>query len=142
EEAAFRGFLYGTLKNKKIPIAATMVITAVVFAAYHMNLLQFIYVTIMGLIMSYMIFNSKSIFVTCIFHAVNNSMSVVFSYYPKVAEKIPFITDDGSDPKRELIALFVAIGILTLGFFISDNKIGIFRVRNKEKKEIASKESN
>ncbi|MBQ4275206.1 MAG: CPBP family intramembrane metalloprotease [Lachnospiraceae bacterium] len=135
EEAAFRGFLYGTLKNKKIPIAATMVITAVVFAAYHMNLLQFIYVTIMGLIMSYMIFNSKSIFVTCIFHAVNNSMSVVFSYYPKVAEKIPFITDDGSDPKRELIALFVAIGILALGFFISDNKIGIFRVRNKEKKE-------
>ena len=142
EEAAFRGFLYGTLKNKKIPIAATMVITAVVFAAYHMNLLQFIYVTIMGLIMSYMIFNSKSIFVTCIFHAVNNSMSVVFSYYPKVAEKIPFITDDGSDPKRELIALFVAIGILALGFFISDNKIGIFRLRDKKKKDNTSEESN
>ena len=129
EEAAFRGFLYGTLKNKKIPIAATMVITAVVFAAYHMNLLQFIYVTIMGLFMSYMIYNSKSIFVTCIFHAVNNSMSVVFSYYPDFASKIPFISETGLNPKSELIGLFVAIALLVLGFFVSDNKIGIFKIR-------------
>ena len=144
EEAAFRGFLYGTLKNKKIPIAATMVITAVVFAAYHMNLLQFIYVTIMGLFMSYMIFNSKSIFVTCIFHAVNNSMSVLFSYYPEVASKIPFISQDGTDPKRELIALFISIALLILGFFISDNRIGIFRQRknNSESLKDVDKETD
>lgn len=134
EEATFRGFLYGTLKNKKIPIAATMVITAVVFAAYHMNLLQFIYVTIMGLIMSYMIYNSKSIFVTVFFHLLNNSFSVFLEYHPDLMKKIPFFTKTEFGLKESLIYMLIGIALLLIAFFISDNKIGIFAKRNKKEK--------
>ncbi|MBO4310707.1 MAG: ABC transporter permease [Lachnospiraceae bacterium] len=126
EETAFRGFLYGTLKNKKIPALATCIITAVVFAAYHMNLLQFIYVTIMGLIMSYMIYNSKSIFVTVLFHLLNNSFSVFLEYHKEISAKIPFFSDGVRDIKDVFIYTVIGIALLLLGFFISDNKIGLF----------------
>ena len=136
EEVAFRGFLYGTLKNKRIPILATMVITAVVFAAYHMNLLQFIYVTLMGLIMSYMIYNSKSIFVTAFFHLLNNSFSVVLEYHTDLFKNVPLLTKRQFEIKEIIIYALIGIALVVIGFFISDNKIGIFsKISKKNKKE-------
>ena len=135
EEAAFRGFLYGTLKNKRIPILATIVITAVVFAAYHMNLLQFIYVTLMGLLMSYMIYNSKSIFVTAFFHLLNNSFSVVLEYHPDFFKNVPLLTKRQFEVKEIIIYALIGIALVAIGFFISDNKIGIFSKLSKNKKE-------
>ena len=132
EEAAFRGFLYGTLKNKKIPIFATCVITALVFAAYHMNLLQFIYVTVMGLIMSYMIYNSKSIFVTAFFHLINNSFSVFLEYNKDFVQKVPFFAQDRFELKDVFIYLTIGIVLLLMGFLISDNKMGLFAKRKKQ----------
>ena len=135
EEAAFRGFLYGTLKNKRIPILATIVITAVVFAAYHMNLLQFIYVTLMGLLMSYMIYNSKSIFVTAFFHLLNNSFSVLLEYHPDLFKNVTLLTKRQFEVKEIIIYMLIGLALVTIGFFISDNKIGIFSRLSKNKKE-------
>lgn len=135
EEAAFRGFLFGTLKNKKIPMLATMIITAVVFAAYHMNMLQFIYVTIMGIIMSYIIFNSKSIFTTVLFHLINNSFSVVLSYKPELVSNVKFLQDELLSPKEIIIMLTIAFALLILGFLISDRKRGFFKVKGKTQEE-------
>ncbi len=135
EEAAFRGFLYGTLKNKKIPILATMVITALVFAAYHMNLLQFIYVTLMGLLMSYMIYNSKSIFVTAFFHLLNNSFSVMLEYHKEWFENITLLTKSKFEIKEIIIYSLIGIVLVAIGFFISDNKIGIFSKLSKNTKK-------
>ena len=135
EEAAFRGFLYGTLKNKRIPILATMVITAVVFAAYHLNLLQFIYVTLMGLLMSYMIYNSKSIFVTAFFHLLNNSFSVLLEYHTDLFKNVPLLTKRQFELKEIIIYALIGIGLVAIGFFISDNKIGIFAKLSRKKEE-------
>ncbi len=126
EETAFRGFLYGTLKNKKIPIAVTMIITALVFAAYHMNLLQFIYVTLLGLLMSYIIYNSNSIFITAIFHLINNSLTVIIQFKSEWLEKIPLLQDETPGLSDTLILLGIGLALLVIGFLISDNKIGIF----------------
>lgn len=132
EEAAFRGFLYGTLKNKKIPILVTMIITALVFAAYHMNLLQFIYVSVMGMIMSYMIYNSKSIFVTCLFHLLNNSFSVILQFNPQIINKIQFLGKSEFSLSDNFLYLGISIAILTLAFFISDRKVGFFKIKKSE----------
>ena len=132
EEAAFRGFLYGTLKNKKIPILITMIITALVFAAYHMNLLQFIYVSVMGMIMSYMIYNSKSIFVTCLFHLLNNSFSVILQFNPQIINKIQFLGKSEFSLSDNFLYLGISIAILTLAFFISDRKVGFFKIKKSE----------
>ena len=135
EEAAFRGFLYGTLKNKRIPILATMVITAVVFAAYHLNLLQFIYVTLMGLLMSYMIYNSKSIFVTAFFHLLNNSFSVLLEYHTDLFKNVTLLTKRQFDLKEIIIYGLIGIALVAIGFFISDNKIGIFAKLSRKNEE-------
>ncbi len=134
EEAAFRGFLYGTLKNKKIPILLTMIITAVVFAAYHMNALQFIYVTFLGLIMSYIIYNSKSIFTTALFHLMNNSFSVILTFKTEfIVSKLPFLAKNSFEPKEAITLILIGVAFLVAAFFISDNKIGIFSGLNKKK---------
>ena len=109
-------------------------ITALVFAAYHMNLLQFIYVTVMGLIMSYMIYNSKSIFVTAFFHLINNSFSVFLEYNKDFVQKVPFFAQDRFELKDVFIYLTIGIVLLLMGFLISDNKMGLFAKRKKQQK--------
>lgn len=128
EEVTFRGFLFGSLINKKkIPVWAACVLTAVIFAAYHMNLYQFIYVTILGLVMSYMIYNSKSIFVTALFHFLTNSTSVCFGMVPWFGEHLPFLNQTEYTPKSLAITLVFGTACMAVGFFVSDRKIGIFR---------------
>lgn len=130
EEVTFRGFLFGSLINKKkIPVWAACVITAVVFAAYHMNLYQFIYVTILGLFMSYMIYNSKSIFVTALFHFLTNSTSVCFGMVPWFGEHLPFLNISEYDAQSLISTLLVGTACVAVGFFVSDRKMGIFRKR-------------
>lgn len=136
EEAAFRGFLYGTLKNKKIPIAIAMVVTALVFAAYHMNLLQFIYVTLLGLLMSYLIYNSDSIFITSIFHMINNSLSVLIQYKREWFDNIPFLQDEIPDLKGTIILLSIGLSLIFIGFFISDRKIRVSIASYRKKKSL------
>lgn len=133
EETIFRGFFYGSLINKKnIPAWVVCVVTAVVFAAFHMNLFQFLYVTLMGLAMSYMIYNSKSIFVTALYHLLNNSMSVCFAFSPWFQKNLGFLNLSEFDAKSLTLSLVAGFSLLILGFFISDRKIGFFRIRKKE----------
>ncbi len=126
EETAFRGFLYGTLKNKKLPTAAVLILTAILFAAFHMNLLQFIYVTFMGLLMSYIIYNSKSIFTTALFHLINNSFSVILQFKADMFSNIKLFSDAEFGVKDSLIYVAIAAAFLIVGFVISDNKFGPF----------------
>lgn len=130
EETVFRGFIFGTLKDKKkIPIIVSMIISAVLFGAYHMNLAQFITASIMGTFMAYMVYNSESIFVSSFYHSLNNTFAVVASFYPVVLEKIPGFNQE--NPTTGTIILMVIAGfvLLSLGFMISDRKVGFFRVK-------------
>ena len=126
EEVAFRGFLYGTLKNKKIPIIVTMIVTALVFAAYHMNLFQFIYVTFLGLVMSYVIYNSKSIFATALLHMLNNSFSVLLEFKREWFAYFTFFYMTDFNLFETIFLLVIGFALIAIGFLISDNKVGVF----------------
>ncbi len=131
EEIVFRGFLYGSMNLKKrLPVWTVWVISAVAFAAYHLNLFQFIYVTLFGLLMAYMIYNSKSIFVTALFHLLNNSMSVCYMYISWLGENAGILEQSSFDSKSLTVSLSIGFVLLIAGFLLSDRKYGIFREKS------------
>ncbi|MBR3040854.1 MAG: CPBP family intramembrane metalloprotease [Lachnospiraceae bacterium] len=117
EEAAFRGMLFGTLQ-KRTKLIIAILVSAVLFGLYHMNFLQFFAGLFMGIIMAYMVYKSKSIVTSVVFHMLNNSFSVVGTYYPNIIESIPFVGSAEPGIKEYMIMLFAGVIILVLGLFL------------------------
>ena len=112
EEAAFRGFLFGTLKARtKLWIA--IVVSAACFGLYHMNLLQFFTGLFMGIFMAYMVYKSRSIFTSALFHMLNNSLSVVFMFYPELVSRIPVLGLE--NPGIGGYVIMVVLGLILAG---------------------------
>ena len=118
EEFAFRGFLFGTLKDKWKPWLA-IVLSAVLFGAYHMNLLQFVGGTMMGIGLAYAAYMSGSIWIGAVMHFINNGLSVILQYHPEVIQQIPILGKETYATGDMVILLvigvvFVGIGVLLL----------------------------
>ena len=127
EEAAFRGFLFGTLKHRT-KIVVAIIVSAALFGLYHMNLLQFVSGFFMGCFMAFMVYKSKSIFTSALFHLLNNSFSVVVSFYPSLLTKIPVLGEDKPGALSMVLAGFAGIVFVMSGLLL----FGVFR-KNKQK---------
>ena len=78
EEILFRGFILHSLNVKNKPVVA-IVLTSVLFGVYHMNLLQFITGLLLGSVLGYITYKSKSIYPAMILHFMNNTIAVFLS---------------------------------------------------------------
>ena len=120
EEFAFRGFLFGTLKEKCKPWIA-IVVSAVLFGAYHMNLLQFVGGFMMGIGMAYVAYKSGSIWVGAIMHFINNGLSVVLQYHPEWIESIPVLGKETYAAADMVILSVVGIVFVVLSIVLMKN---------------------
>ena len=77
EEALFRGYLTASVKRLK-PVWA-MLITALVFGLYHMNLMQGIYAFCLGCVLFLAVQKTGSIFCGSIIHFTANALSVLLT---------------------------------------------------------------
>ena len=95
EEAVFRGLLYGlplfltgrfgTQEKRKKLVPVFAVLSSVLFAAYHGNLVQFVYALIMAFMMCLVYESCGGLFWTIIFHMLANLstlLSGIFREYP------------------------------------------------------------
>ena len=121
EEFAFRGFLFGTLKEKWNPWIA-IVISAVLFGAYHMNMLQFIGGFMMGIGIAYVAFRSGSIWVGCMMHFINNGLSVIFQYYPNILQRIPVLGKESLETADMILLAVAGIVFILFGLVIMNIK--------------------
>lgn len=121
EELLFRGIIYNKL-IKNISIRGTIIIQGILFGAYHMNLVQGLYASLLGIVFGYVTFKTKSIWPAIIMHMVNNTVSVT----------VPYILGESFD------SLFAYIILLIIGFIISS--IGIVLIRKYNPKEEESTE--
>lgn len=134
EETAFRGFLFGTLKKRGAVIS--ILVSAVCFGLYHMNLLQFIAGLMVGSVMAYLVYRTGSILPSVIMHLINNGISVIFTFYPEWIQTIPLIGKEELS-KSDAVWLTVigsvilGISILLLEFILKKQS------KNEENKEIA-----
>ncbi len=78
EEFMMRGAVLGVLR--KFGDGFAIIASSIVFALMHASLIQFAFAFLVGVVLGFVTVKSKSIWPAVIIHAVNNFISVVFSY--------------------------------------------------------------
>lgn len=71
EEVVFRGVIYNRLRRLYNP-AVGIVVSGLLFGAFHGNLVQGVYGACLGMLMAYLYERSRSFMISLIFHAVAN----------------------------------------------------------------------
>lgn len=79
EEFIFRGVIYKTL-NKRISVKWSIIIQGILFGVFHMNFIQGIYATFLGILFGYLTYKSKSIWPAIIMHITNNLIATLSEY--------------------------------------------------------------
>lgn len=75
EELIFRGMVYERMKHY-LGIPVSIVLTSLLFGLYHGNMIQFIYATLVGLLLAYYYEKSGSLLASIIAHMAMNALAV------------------------------------------------------------------
>lgn len=78
EEMVFRGYVLQALRPQGDGIA--VVLSSLLFALLHGNLLQIPFAFILGLVMAYLVLQTGNIWLSVILHFITNALSVVLQY--------------------------------------------------------------
>lgn len=115
EELMFRGYLFSAMEKKMKPMSA-MILVAVLFGVFHMSIVKFFTTALIGLVVCYMSYKSKSIFPGMLMHFMNNLLSCILLYYPQQVGKIfPIFTRDVIYIWEMAIILVIGIVLLVIG---------------------------
>lgn len=112
EEIMFRGFLmrFYEANGKK----SAVFISALLFAAFHLDPFRFLPVFILGLLLGYLTIRSENIINSMLAHTINNGLAVIISTYAGSLWLKPFIKD--SDNLHTWL-IFPAVVILTIALY-------------------------
>lgn len=78
EEFLFRGIIQNTL-TKGFSIKSSIIIQASVFGIFHGNVIQGVYTVLLGLLLGYVAYKTRSIWSSVIIHIMNNLVSLYLS---------------------------------------------------------------
>ncbi len=90
EELLFRGIILDGLLKRYDPWSAIM-ISALFFGLIHLNLIQFIFGFVFGLLLGWVYWKSRSLVPAIIIHALNNSLSFLLGF--RFGEEIQYLGD-------------------------------------------------
>jgi membrane protease YdiL (CAAX protease family) len=76
EELLFRGVLYQALR-RSMPVSSAAVLSAMIFAFMHLNVVMFVPLLVMGLVLALVYEWSESIYPTILLHACNNGIMLL-----------------------------------------------------------------
>ena len=123
EELFFRGFVFAGFKSR-YRAATAIVLSAVMFGAYHTSLVRFLPTTILGIAFAYMLYFSGSLIPSMICHCANNALYVFEMYHPGILEKklpILFASDQGSI-QMAIIFMVGLVMIIAGGWILRNGK--------------------
>ncbi|MDR2888444.1 MAG: ABC transporter permease subunit [Lachnospiraceae bacterium] len=121
EELMFRGFVFGTLKNRG-GVKAAMVISSIIFALFHMSLVKLPTTFVLGFFIVLAVKRSGSIFTGMLIHLLNNTLSVLMMTYPDLWDNIPLIMDESITVSEGMVITMVGMMSVALGLFIIGRK--------------------
>ena len=122
EEVMFRGFMLGTLENKYSAVKA-VILTGILFGAYHMSLNGLIIIGLLGIVQSYIVNRTKSIYLTMITHFINNLLAVLSVLYEEQFTKaLPFLAGDELPASTMIIMALSGAVLLSLGMWMVGKK--------------------
>ena len=125
EEIFFRGLMYGGLRDK-CGVKWAILISAVIFGAFHMSLVKLIPTAMLGACFAYIVYKSGSIYIGMALHFLNNAFLLLQVKEPDTFGKIlPVLM-------KEEFALTDMLGFLIVG--IVAMVIGIILYKKMENK--------
>ena len=122
EEFICRGLILGSLK--KFGDGFAILISAFLFGIMHGNFEQIPFAFLIGIGLGFMTVKSGSLWPAVIVHALNNSVSVLFTYLPESLP--PLFTEI-----IYILILTVALALGIIGFLIIGNRKELLTVENK-----------
>lgn len=122
EELMFRGYIFSAFEAKMKPETAICV-ASVIFGLYHMSVVRFFTTALLGAVICYVSYRSKSIFPGMLMHFINNACSVFVMYYPEQVGRVFPVLVNENIHLTDMITLFVAGACcLVAGYFLSGKK--------------------
>mgnify|MGYP005839866517 CR=1 FL=1 len=114
EEFMFRGLIQRSIEKSFAPVSS-VIITGIIFGAYHLNPFSFIPLVIIGIYLGYILIRSGSIWVPVVAHFVNNAFACL---------ELHFKLDDdyillGKAGEMSAIALLAAFLLFSMIFLVS-----------------------
>ena len=121
EEIVCRGFFTNRL-NKIMSFTAAAIISALMFGALHLNINQFCYATVLGLIFAYTNRASGSVFTSMIMHIIFNGYNMALLFMLNWAmEQVGMDFAEAAEANRantsNMITSAVVLGVLAVGSF-------------------------
>lgn len=114
EEIFFRGLLYGSLRENLRSPSAAILLSAIVFSAFHMSLVKLPSTFLLGIVLAYLVWKSGSIIPSMVFHCLNNTLSVLCGIFPEKIGKIAPVLVKETLSAAELAILAAAGAALTV----------------------------
>lgn len=122
EELLFRGFVMGTLKKRCRPVVA-IVVTTLIFAAYHMSLIKMFTIGIVGLGLTLVTYKTGSIAASVCVHFMNNLLSVLITKYPAQIQRVlPVLFKDRLSVSDILLLAAVVLICAAVGWMLIGGK--------------------
>jgi len=115
EEIAFRGVGFVGFKHVKIRTAA--IINGLAFGFLHMNMNQFIYAFLGGVIFCYLMYYTKSIWAPILSHFVVNAFGAIMSYFQRQAVSSSYQDTPALDLTaggEEVLVMLISLGLFAL----------------------------
>lgn len=117
EELLFRGFMPRFFE--KYSPKSVIIITALLFATFHLDPIRFFPVLLLGMLLGYLTIRSGSIYNSMLSHAINNSLALVITTYAAQPWMQIFLTPakQGAEQSLRYWLIIPALMILILSLF-------------------------
>ena len=135
EEFIFRGLFFGTYRKCGVLRAALM--SGLVFGMFHLNINQFAYALVSGVIFAYMVEATGSIWSSVIGHFVVNSYSITINQILKLSGLYSAVNDTASGTQEGLASITMASRLASIFMMFIIGAVfmllAVFCIRNMAK---------
>ena len=114
EEIVFRGFLQKFLEDYWKDITRAVLVTSLFFAMIHFNPFWTIQIYLLGIVLGFLAWKTKSVIPSIILHSVNNGSAYILSIFDDTSLNI-YLWNDNVSPAFILLGFyFIYIGLQSL----------------------------
>jgi len=124
EELIFRGLLQPLLAGMVRNIHLAILITSILFSAFHFQFFSFLPRLVLGIILGYLMFYGRSIWFPILAHFVNNTMGVIYYHFYYRGNTDDVLEEIGTSNMMPMAA------VISLVLFVLLFLAWYFRVRN------------
>jgi len=112
EEILFRGMILDGFLKRYSPWKSILW-SSLIFGLFHLNPWQFIPAFILGVLMGYVYWKTRSLWLCVLIHFVNNGLSFLALFF--LDEQNAVVANLFSERKEYLLSYFISVGIVILG---------------------------